>query len=105
MKQKAKSCTDRRIKKIVLDTLAEIRNSPNGENASERLPQSQDVNNIKLQRMKFTDKQTMDFKLRKPRSKWELIKALQEEFDKFPDDTVFTSFLVVGIGTGRSRYL
>lgn len=66
---------------------------------------SVDVCGIKLQRSKVTEKKTFDFKLKKPRSKWELIKILQEEFDKFPDDTEFTSFSVLGIGVGRSHYL
>ena len=29
---------------------------------------------------------------------------LQEEFDKFPDDTEFTSFSVLGIGVGKTHY-
>lgn len=89
-----------------LDVLSEIANtSAGGGQSGKRVPPSQNVCNIRLQRMKYTEKQAMDFKLGKPRSKWELIKALQEEFDKFPDDTVFTSFSAVGIGVGGSSYL
>lgn len=63
-----------------------------------------DVSEIKLQRMKRVEKQFIDFKLEKRRMKWELIKSLQEEFDKLPDDLEFTSFRAVGIGIGRSIY-
>lgn len=63
-----------------------------------------DVSKIKLQRSKITEKKAFDFKLERPRSKWELIKILQEEFDKFPDDTEFTSFSVLGIGVGKTHY-
>lgn len=101
---KAKSKKEKWLKKLILDTLNEVCN-PDERISKNRLPHDRNVSNIKLQRMKYTEKQVIDFKLRKPRSKWELIKALQEEFDKFPDDTVFTSFSVIGIGVGRSSYL
>lgn len=102
MRKKAKKQVNEHLKKIILGVLEEIANSSSEKSDFD---ESRNVSNIKLQRMKYTEKQTIDFKLRKPRSKWELIKALQEEFDKFPDDTVFTSFSAVGIGVGRSRYL
>ena len=63
-----------------------------------------DVNKIKLQRSQFTEKRIFDFKLEKRRTKWELIKILQEEFDKFPDYTEFTSFSVLGVGVGKSYF-
>lgn len=64
-----------------------------------------DLSKIKLQRTKITEKKILNFKLEKPRAKWELIKALQEEFDKIPDNAEFRSFTAFGIGTGESRYL
>lgn len=104
MKAKNKEQEKKWFRQLILDTLNEVCTSDRNI-AKDCLPHNRDVNNIKLQRMKHTEKQVMDFKLRKPRSKWELVKALQEEFDKFPDDTVFTSFSAVGIGIGRSGYL
>ena len=97
---------EKRIREIVLDVLNETYGGSANENIqNNHLPPFRDVNNIKLQRMKHTEKQLMRFKLGKPRSKWELIKSLQEEFDKFPDDAVFTSFFALGIGIGRSTCL
>lgn len=101
---KAKTKKEKWLRKLIIDTLNEVCN-PDECISGYRLPHNKNVDNIKLQRTKYTEKQTIDFKLNKPRSKWELIKALQEEFDKFPDDTVFTSFSVIGIGVGRSGYL
>lgn len=104
MKARTKSRKEEWLRKVILDVLVEVCNS-NESIFKNHQSHHKDVNNIKLQRMKYAEKQAIDFKLTKPRSKWELIKALQEEFDKFPDDTEFTSFSAIGIGVGRSRYL
>lgn len=105
MTKKAKD-QEARIRQIVLATLKEAGLLPVGKKAAEGdLPHDRDVRNIKLQRMKHKEAQVLDFKLKKPRDKWELIKALQEEFDKFPDHTEFTSFRAFGIGIGLSSHL
>ena len=86
------------IRKEVLSILQEL------SEPSTEVKTGIDVSKIKLQRSKITEKKAFDFKLERPRSKWELIKILQEEFDKFPDDTEFTSFSVLGIGVGKTHY-
>lgn len=79
--------------------------SNKGINSNIKPIEVSDVNKIKLQRTKITERRLLNFKLEKRRTKWELIKALQEEFDKLPDETEFNSFSAIGIGIGRSRYL
>lgn len=94
------------IRKEVLTILQEL-SEPSNEVKTASGPvtiSGIDVSKIKLYRSKITEKKAFDFKLEKRRTKWELIKMLQEEFDKFPDDTEFTSFSVLGIGVGTSRY-
>ncbi len=105
MTKKAKE-QEARIRRIVLATLKEAGILPVGKKSADGdIPHDRDVRNIKLQRVKHKEKQVLDFKLNKPRDKWELIKALQEEFDKFPDHTEFTSFRAIGIGIGLSSHL
>ena len=58
-----------------------------------------------LQRKKIQSSQVIEYRPKGRRTKWEVIKALQGEFDKFPDDTVFTAIDVVGIGIFGTRYI
>lgn len=49
-------------------------------------------------------KQLLDLNFDKKQTKEELIKSLQQEIDKFPETTVFTSFKAIGIGILSTSY-
>ena len=58
-----------------------------------------------LQRKKLRQNLFLNYAPKGARTKWEIIKALQGEFEKFPDDTVFTGFSAIGIGKFGTRYI
>lgn len=58
-----------------------------------------------LQKKKIQEQRQLDYNPEGTRTKWEIIKALQGEFEKFPDDTVFTGFKAIGIGKFGTRYI
>lgn len=89
-----------KIRKEVMDILASIYSDE-----PETTPSAPESRKPELQRKKIQPRKVLDFKTEGKRTKWEIIKALQGEFEKFPDDTTFGSFTANGIGTFGTHYL
>ncbi|MEG2067580.1 MAG: hypothetical protein RRZ65_08080 [Tannerellaceae bacterium] len=94
---RVKTCD--KIRKEMIDVLASI-----CSDEPKIKPSTPEGRKPELQRKKICQKEVLDFKTEGRRTKWEIIKLLQGEFEKFPDDTTFGSFTANGIGTFGTHY-
>lgn len=92
------------IRKEVLSILQELTELPTEANTACGPFTIPSVIKPQLQRRKLQQKETLDYHPDGKRTKWEVLCALQAEFDKFPDDTKF-DIRVFEIGTFGTRYI